>query len=447
MKLRTLQLLILAALSGAGAMAQINCVSGPASTKLVCAFPYAAGLFNANDKTLGASGLSEAQGEAAQVASGFNAAIATQVSQLPLATASAGTVVIYHAGIPETFNNLGPILTDRAQTVGRHRFFLGFTASQFVFTDIDGIPLGKLPFSYVETAYQSSCTPSATNSCVSSYTYTTETTDFHFKIDQFTGVATYGLSNRVDVSVIVPIEYVSMGSTTYDTSGYVLDPDHNYVFGPYSKANTFTPGTASGIGDIAFNGKGELWSGEHSTVSAGMNVRVPTGDDQNYLGSGAWGFNPYLVYGYLWKVAPHAKIGYEWNTTTELNFEVTSIGSNGTLSGKKLALPGGLDYDVGADWAMLKRVTVAADLIGNQYVNSPRYQAVQITPTASTSTKQVTLNTITQQNSTYSINNLSTGLKWNPYRNLVLSGNVLFQLNNNGLRARPTPLVGISYKF
>ena len=96
---------------------------------------------------------------------------------------------------------------------------------------------------------------------------------------------------------------------------------------------------------------------------------------------------------------------------------------------------------------MLKRVTVAADLLGNQYLNSPRYQAIQKTVTSSTSTQQVTLNTITEQNSTYSINNLSTGLKWNPFRSLVLSGNVLFQLNNNGLRARPTPLVGFSYKF
>jgi hypothetical protein len=50
-------------------------------------------------------------------------------------------------------------------------------------------------------------------------------------------------------------------------------------------------------------------------------------------------------------------------------------------------------------------------------------------------------------NSSYTINNLSAGLKINPVRELVFSGNVLFQLNNVGLRSRPTPLIGISYKF
>ena len=119
MKQRTLQLLILAAFSSSGAMAQINCISGPASTKLVCAFPYSAGLLTNETALGGQAGIQSANEAADKVATGFNSAIAAQVSQLPLASASAGTVVVYSGGIPETFNNLGPILTDRAQTVDR----------------------------------------------------------------------------------------------------------------------------------------------------------------------------------------------------------------------------------------------------------------------------------------------------------------------------------------
>lgn len=432
MKKRTLQLLLLAALTSTGAMAQINCINGPASHKLVCEFPYAAGLLTNETALGGSAGVATANKAAGQVATGFNSAIAAQVSQLPLASASAGTIVVYKAGVPQTFNNLGPILTDRAQTIGKNRFFLGFTASQFVFTDIDGISLNKLPFAFVSTAYA----PGTSN--VSTYTYTAEKTDLHFKIDQFTGVATYGLTNRFDMSVIVPVEYVSMGSTTYDSTSYILDSNNNLIFGPYSNPKSHTPGTASGVGDITFNGKGELWRGEHATVSAGMYVRAPTGDAENYLGSGAWGFNPYIIYGYLWKVAPHAKIGYQWNTASKLN------NPTGTPGGDQ-ALPGGLDYDVGADWAMLRHVTVAVDLLGNQYLNSPRY--VTTTVPLPDNPSSASLTTITSENSSYSINNLSTGLKWNPCGELVLSGNVLYQINNNGLRSRPTPLIGISYKF
>jgi hypothetical protein len=38
-------------------------------------------------------------------------------------------------------------------------------------------------------------------------------------------------------------------------------------------------------------------------------------------------------------------------------------------------------------------------------------------------------------------------VKWNPALSLVFSANLLTQLNNNGMRARPTPLLGIAYKF
>jgi hypothetical protein len=428
MKRRTLQLLLLAALSSSGAMAQIDCISGPASQKLVCQFPFATGVFTNATALGGTQGIQSA----VQAAGVFNSAIGTQVSQLPLASASAGTVVVYRAGVPETYNNLGPILTDRAQTVGKHRFFLGFTASQFVFTDIDGISLSSLPFAYYATAYQQ-----GTNTVLSN-TYTSEATKLSFKINQFIGVATLGLSSRVDVSVIVPIERVSLGATTFNSTSYILDANNNLIFGPYSNPNTYSPGSASGIGDVTFNGKGELWRGDHGTVSAGMNVRTPTGDDLNYLGSGAWGFSPYLVYSYLAKISPHAKIGYQWNTTTELNNPTGQPGGN-------QALPGGMQYNLGADWAVLRHITVALDLLGNQYLNAPKL--VRTTTPLPTNPSTISLQTIVPGTSSYSINNASAGLKWNPYRNLVLSGNVLFQINNNGLRSRPTPLVGMSYKF
>lgn len=431
---RTVQLLLLTTLSSTGAMAQINCTSGPAAQKLVCEFPFATGVLT-NDSALGvtASGNQSSGSETAvQVATGINISIATQVSQLPLASASAGTVVLYKEGVQETFNNLGPILTDRAQTVGKHKLFIGFTASQFVFTDIDGTPLGRLPFGYVQSAFLPG------TSTLLSNTYTTESTNLKFRINQFIGVATFGLTDKMDLSVIVPAERVSLGATTFGAESYIVNSSNVKVFGPYPTAGTYSPGTASGIGDINFILKSEIWRGEHATASGAMQFRVPTGDDLNYLGSGAWGFNPYFVYSYLWKVSPHAKIGYQWNTSSELN-------NPSGQAGKNLNLPGGVQYDVGADWAAKKHITVAADLLGNQYLNTPRL--VKTTTNVTTTTGSIPLISSVSQNSSYSIDNLSAGLKLNPIGNLVLSGNVLFQLNNNGLRSRPTPLIGISYKF
>jgi len=429
---RTVQLLLLATISSAGAMGQINCSNGPAVRKLVCEFPFSTGVLT-NDSALGGttSGSTGSQ-TAVQVATGINISIATQVSQLPLASASAGTVVLYKEGVQETFNNLGPILTDRAQTIGKHKFFIGFTASQFVFTDIDGITLGKLPFGYVQSAYLP-----GTNTLLDN-TYTTENTKLKFTVDQFIGVATLGLTDKMDLSVVVPSERISLGSTTFGAQSYIVNSSNQLVFGPYPSPGSYSPGTASGIGDINFILKSSVWRGEHATASAAMQFRAPTGDDLNYLGSGAWGFNPYFVYSYLWKISPHAKIGYQWNTTSELN-------NPSGQPGKDQNLPGGVQYDVGADWAAKRRLTLAFDLLGNQYLNTPRLVTTKTVVT--TTTGPIQLNSSISQNSSYSINNISTGLKINPVGNLVLLGNVLFQLNNNGLRARPTPMLGISYKF
>jgi hypothetical protein len=428
---RTLQLLLLVALSSSGAIAQINCSSGPAAQKLVCQIPFATGLLT-NDKALGAQG--QTSPTAVQAATIFNSAIATQVSQLPLSTASAGTVLVYKNGIPETFNNLGPILTDRAQVIGRGKVFIGFTASQYVFTDIDGISLGSLAF-----GFQSQARDSAGN--LISTTFTTETTKLAFKVNQFISIATVGISKRVDASVIVPAERVSLGATTFNSRSYIESAGSNTATGPISNPSVLNAGTASGIGDLLFNVKSVLVSGEHATFSAGMNFRAPTGDDRNFLGSGAVGYNPYLAYSFLAKISPHAKIGYQWNTKTELNYQVNSS----TGIGDKHSLPGGMQYDVGADWALAKRVTIAADLLGSQYLNAP----IVVTQSSrlATTSGAVSLNTSAAENSAYSLSNLSTGVKLNPFKNLVISANLLTQLNNVGLRSRPTPLLGLSYKF
>lgn len=429
---RTLQLLLFAALSSTLAMAQINCATGSsASTKLVCQIPFSTGVFTNNSSA-------SATGTALKNATAFNAAIATQVSQLPLASSSSGIVVVYKAGVPEIYNNLGPILTDRAQTIGRHKLFLGVSASQYVFTNIDGISLKNVPFTYEATATD------PTTGAILSNTYTSESTNVHFTLDQLVAVGTFGLTKNVDISVVVPYERVSIGAQTYNSEAYILNANNVLVLGPYSITSTYVPGNARGIGDITFNVKGMLWHGEHTTFGAGVNVRTPTGDELNYLGSGAWGVNPFVTVSYLWKISPHAKVGYQWNTATDLNNPTLTAGGDQNL-------PGGFQYDVGADWAWLRHVTLAGDLLGSQYLNAPTLvPGTTSLPTPATNPptpSTINLPTVTTANTSYTINEVSGGLKWNLFRDLVFSGNALYQINDKGLRSRIVPLVGVSYKF
>lgn len=448
MKRLGLQILLFCLLSSTIALGQINCSSGSDSTKLVCEFPFATGaLTNASALGQGGSGVPTGAVPALGVATGLNVAVATQLSQLPLASASAGTIVAYRNGVPQTFSNLGPILVDRAQTVGKGKFFLGFTASQYVFTHIDGKPLSSLQFSYSRyacAAGQSNCTES--NSV--STTYTQQPSNrLAFVVDQFVSVATLGLTNKLDLSAIVPYTRVSLGSSIPTSTNYVVSSNGDLLFSQ-ANAPTYAYGTASGIGDAEASFKYSLYGGEHVTVSSGAIFRIPTGDELNLLGSGAWGINPFLTYSYLAKFSPHAKIGYQWNTDSDLNNPTYTapVYSNGALvSQPNRPLPGGVQYDIGGDWAVARRFTVALDLLGYQFINSQRL--VFSTAVVNASPSPLTLPTTTAESASYSINDVSTGFKWNPFANFVFSANLLTQINNDGLRARPTPLLGVAYKF
>jgi len=385
---------------------------------LVCQIPFSTGVFGKNGSVVT---------NANRLGTVFNSAIATQVSQLPLASASSGTVIVGVLG--QTFDNLGPILTDRAQTIGKGKLFLAFTASQFYFTDIDGITLSKVPFSY-----------SALNNSQGGTTYVGENLNIHFKVNQYVAFATYGVTKKLDVSMILPIERVSIGSTTQNAVQYSIAANKDLVY-TINPPDTFTPGTASGVGDIVFDAKYLILDGERSKLAVGFNLRTPTGDEQNYLGSGAWGSNPYALFSYQAKTSPHIRLGYQWNTETDLYPNLARPGSN-------LALPGGLEYDIGADRSITKHLTVAADLMGNQYQNAQKLTNANLQFACNgCSTSNVSLPTVDAVNSTYWINDVSAGAKWNPWKQLIFTGNVLFQLNNVGMRVRPTPLIGVSYKF
>ena len=170
-----------------------------------------------------------------------------------------------------------------------------------------------------------------------------------------------------------------------------------------------------------------------------MVVRFPTGDALNYLGSGAYGFNPYAVFSYQARVSPHVKLGYQFNTTTVLNRSL--------VSGEPLGLPGGLQYDIGADASVYKKIiTAAADLLGNYVVNAPVLIPGTV-PIQGFNRFNLNEPTLIPRTSSYTLDQLSLGVKFKPTAHLFFYGNVLIQLNNVGLRSNPVPLVGISYKL
>jgi len=435
---RALWLVLLCCVCGIDALGQIQNPWGcqnPKNNDLICFVPVAT-------RSIGSQN---------SPAPAFNSSFATQLSQLPLLSSASGVVLTLDRTLGVYVlagESLGPILTERAQTIGRHRLLLAFAYQHFHFTDIDGTSLSAAPFVFTY--------PSGTGGTV----YTAQTQNISMSLNQYVALATFGLTTKTDVSVILPFGDVSIGSNAAVTL-YSVTAAGNPQGNPASFNNPHLGGSASGISDMLINLKSILWSGEKTKFSGGILFRFPTGDALNYLGSGAYGFNPYAILSYQARLSPHLRLGYQFNTTTVL------LPTKYDAEGNAIAhagLPGGLQYDFGADYVLFKKVptTIAADFLGNFVVNSPvlnllPYSSQTLGPqlasaypsTANLKALIAPTNEVGNPvyNYSYNLAQLSIGAKVKPWRNLVLYGNVLFQLNNVGLRSNPVPLVGASFTF
>ena len=458
-------LLLCVALASAPLMsAQINCLPNNYQGKgpLVCQFPISglalANLFGgvSNNSSFAQSLITTASATSATI----NASVGAQLSQLPQPSAAVGTVNLRSsASDPGTpFDNLGPVLTDRPDTVPFRHVFLSFAYQHFNFTDIDG-----LSFNGLNVGFSAPVQVFASNGSgrqVAGTFYGTELNKISFQLDQYLGILTFGLPRSTDVSVVVPINSVSTQVTTSNFQAYVYSTAYS-ASNPYiplvlpntPQTSTVTSGSATGIGDVTVNFK-HMFVGEETpyAISAGAQLRFPTGDSSNYLGSGTSGAEVYALFEYRKRykkigVAPHAKLGYQWNGASQ----IMDITSKPTQS-----LPGGFDYALGADFGLyhhkFTNFTISLDGVGHEYVNAPDVVASSLTlPKGTTATPGITipstLPVTAVGNNTYATANFSGGFKYQFSKYFLVYGNVLVPINNVGLHSDPVPLVGIAFKM
>jgi hypothetical protein len=357
--------------------------------------------------------------------SGLNAAIGTQVSQIPTPSPESGIVFSFGPSGLTGESQLGPIFSQRAATIGKNKLYLAFSYQYFEFDQIDQVRLKQIPLQI------SGCSPT-TSGCVSPFIETASRLDL--KVHQFTAYATYGILPRLDVSLSVPFLDVRMGMNTTCTICSQTQPDGSLL--------AFTPNRAaassSGIGDLTLRFKGLVWKGERAGLAAGADIRIPSGDEFNYLGTGTAGGGPFAAFSYRGRFSPHANIGYMWNGDSIL----ASTGNS------PQHLPNELTYTAGVDVQAIKSIAVVFDFLGETFFSAHRVllgvraplnhpDIACSTSTTSTQCRKETLNT----------NSFAVGAKFKPAGNFLISANVLFSLDHNGLHHKPAPMVGASYTF
>ena len=436
-------------------------------------------------------------------------AIGRQANLLPLASPSSG--VIYDPSL-KTFtsaDSLGPILGERAETVGRHRVFVGFSYQFFNFDKIDGVNLHDFPvvLTHTDDSFDNpgnTCsinTTSNLNGCAFVRDLISTSNSIDLKVNQYTTYVTFGLTRRIDLSLVIPVENVRMGLHSDDTiilgtNGFYPTPptstdfdspaphfDHLFNDCPDPKPaaasptdtqaqatsnfdpsclnhsfpdSAFTGGgsnpknSAFGIGDLVARVKWNIWHGERTGFAAGLDVRFPTGDALNYLGSGSYGIKPFGILSYRARISPHVMVGYEWNTD--------SITATDLTTNAKGSVPNDFVYSAGADALVTKWLTGSFDVIGQRFfgaetlaVTSQPFLAPCGTCTVAPSPDTVSYQNLTETpNTSYNITNASMGVKVRPFPNLsklVVTANLLVRLDEGGLHSKPAPLIGLGYTF
>jgi hypothetical protein len=393
------------------------------------------------------------------------------------------------AVVKRSAESYGPILGERAETIGRHRVFIAGTYQFFPFSTLDGIDLKRVPAVYKHgdtinpdgTHRNPAVDPPSPGNPAPELDFITTTNRIDLKVHQFTFYVTYGLTSRIDVSADVPILNVRMGVTseativrTFDTvaqgpallAAYIASPNtlpgilypstgpmegcapshtcsgYFHYFDPNNPATSLTAHfynakTATGISDAVFRVKGTVFQGERAAAALGVDVRVPSGDEKNFLGSGAAGVKPFLAFSYRARISPHADLGYEFNGT--------SILAGNAITGTKGHLPDQLFYSCGVDSRVTRKLTFAVDLLGQRLYGALRVVQEPFVDWLGTSHPDIPKTTPTHRS--FNMNDLAVGAKYNVFGNLLVTGNVQLKIDDGGLRAKVVPLLGISSTF
>src|SRR5262249_10294840 len=95
-----------------------------------------------------------------------------------------------------TTQSFGPMLTERAETVGAGRFSFGFGVQRFTFDTVEGLDLDQVPAVFTHDNAQL---------LGGRQDVVTTVNAIRAHVSQFTTFFTVGVTDRVDVSVAVPI--------------------------------------------------------------------------------------------------------------------------------------------------------------------------------------------------------------------------------------------------
>jgi hypothetical protein len=180
----------------------------------------------------------------------FSTALVSQLVTVPLPSPASGFAFRLDpaTGVFErSTQSFGPILTERAETIGAGRVSFGSAYQRFTFDTVEGLDLLKVPSVFTHDNAQLLGGREDVVTTLNSITATTS---------QFTAFLTLGVTDRFDVSIAVPVVATDLtvaSEATIQRLGTINPLTHFFrqSDGEVGNQRIFTAvGSASGLGDM-----------------------------------------------------------------------------------------------------------------------------------------------------------------------------------------------------
>jgi hypothetical protein len=367
-------------------------------------------------------------------------AVGSNVANLPVSASSGGETFRFEGGTPvRTSISSGPIYAERALTLGSGRLYLSLSRTSLQYETLRGVPLDAMPLVFThanvdfpgcDTIVGGDCTrygiPVVENEVIDF------TLNLGVDVDATAFALTYGITDRIDFGVVLPVVKTSVrGSSEATIIPFASGGTPPHFFAgteedPVLTASRFVEGSSSGIGDVSARMKVNLRSGTPVSLAVLAEGRFPTGSEEDLRGSGAVALRGIgIISARLGAFSPHANIGYQYRgAEQDPDVFLVTAGFDHLLS----------------SWA-----TPAADLISEFPTTASPIQVPGDVTLEEPFRRTVHTSTIPERRD--DIINASLGLKLTIPRAVTVVANSAFPLNRGGMRPDVLWTLGVEYTF
>jgi hypothetical protein len=358
--------------------------------------------------------------------------IGTSVSNTPISSASSGTTFRFAGGVPvKTSTSAGPVFAERAQTLGRGRWFVGLGVTAIDFSRLRGVPLHGIRLTL---PHQDTNPPGTPRDTLGVPAFENDLIDVQAQMDVSVMVASfslnYGLVDGVDVGVTVPWVRTAVSGQSNATivlvGGDTLHRFSGTGTNPVLTSSSAVDGWASGLGDIEGRMKVSLAQTDRIGVALIGFARFPTGDEANLLGAGRFSGRALgVVSARFGDFSPHANFGLTVRDATDVNNSV--------------------EANAGFDTLLSPSTTLAFDLIGSWPVGAPKVDVPA--PVLFQAPVEHTVEVTNIPSRRDDLLSLSLGFKFRTTRGIQIVTNALFPLRDSGLQPSVMWTGGVEYNF